>query len=145
MSDCSFFVARFEYPLIWCTESVVLVIWLVLRETTAVSARSVYTIQPCTIPRHFVQSHIHRVHAFLAVTCHLLIWQNDQDLLRATAVTWGWNRYRNNSQHRKFPWRRKFARRLCLDRTHALFLMLQSVRNSLPCKVRSANTLSNHF
>ena len=28
----------------------------------------------------------------LAVTCHLYFWQNDQDLLRATAVTWGWNR-----------------------------------------------------
>ena len=35
----------------------------------------------------------------LAVTCHLHFWQNDRDLLRATAVTRGWNGYRNKSQH----------------------------------------------
>ena len=34
------------------------VTWLVPRETAAVSARSVYTIQPCTISRHFMQSNI---------------------------------------------------------------------------------------
>ena len=37
----------------------------------------------------------------LAVTCQLHFWQNDQDLLRATAVTWGWNGYWNKRQHRK--------------------------------------------
>ena len=37
----------------------------------------------------------------LAVTCHLHFWQNDRDFLRATAVTRGWNGYRNKSQHRK--------------------------------------------
>ena len=37
---------------------------------------------------------------FLAVTCHLHFWQSDRDLLRATAVTRGWNGYRNKSQHR---------------------------------------------
>ena len=41
------------------------------------------------------------MYACLAVTCHLHFWQNDQDLLHATAVTWGWNGYRNKSQHRK--------------------------------------------
>ena len=46
-------------------------------------------------------SHIRKVYACLAVTCHLHFWQNDRDLLRATAVTWGWNGYRNKSQHRK--------------------------------------------
>ena len=45
-----------------------------------------------------MQSHIHKVHACLAVTCHLHFWQNDRDLLRATAVTRGWNGYRNKSQ-----------------------------------------------
>ena len=44
---------------------------------------------------HFVQSHIDRVYACLAVTCHLHFWQNDRGLLRATAVTRGWNGYRN--------------------------------------------------
>ena len=32
---------------------------------------------------------------------HLHFWQNDRDLLRATAVTRGWNGYRNVSQHTK--------------------------------------------
>ena len=54
----------------------------------AISARFVYAIQPCTISRHCMQSrHIRRVHACLPVTCHLHIWQNDRDLLRATADT----------------------------------------------------------
>ena len=66
------------------------------------SASSVYTIQPCTrLQCHFIQSHIGRVYVCLAVTCHLHFWQNDRDLLCATAVTWGWNGYRNKSLHRK--------------------------------------------
>ena len=48
-----------------------------------------------------MQSHIHKVYACLAVTCHPHFWQNDQDPLRATAVTQGWNGYRNKSQHKK--------------------------------------------
>ena len=65
-------------------------------------ASSVYTIQPCTrLQCHFIQSHIGRVYVCLGVTCHLHFWQNDRDLLRATAVTRGWNGYRNKSQHRK--------------------------------------------
>ena len=63
-------------------------------------ASSVYTIQPCTsLQCHFIQSHIGRVYVCLAVTCHLHFWQNDLDILRATAVTLGWNVYRNKSQH----------------------------------------------
>ena len=50
----------------------------------------------------FNKSHIRKVYACLAVTCHLHFWQNDRDLLRATVVTRGWNGYRNKSQHRKF-------------------------------------------
>ena len=50
---------------------------------------------PCTMSYHFTQSHIRRVprHACLAVTCHLHVWQPDFRLLRATAVTGGWNGY----------------------------------------------------
>ena len=48
-----------------------------------------------------MQSHIRKVYVCLAVTCHLHFWQNDRDLLRATAVTRGWNGYRNKSQYRK--------------------------------------------
>ena len=39
------------------------------------------------VPCHFMQSLIRKVYACLAVTCHLHFWQNDRDLLRATAVT----------------------------------------------------------
>ena len=49
----------------------------------------------------FNKIHIRKVCACLAVTCHLHFWQNDRDFLRATAVTRGWNGYRNKSQHRK--------------------------------------------
>ena len=68
-----------------------------------------YNHAPCL----FMQSHVRHVHACLAVTCHLHFWQNGRGLLRANAVTWGWNGYRNKSQHRK--WRRKFSRRSCRD------------------------------
>ena len=74
--------------------------WCHVHETAAVSAQVLctpYNHAPC----HFMQSHISKVYACLAVICHLHFWQNDRDLLRATAVTRGWNGYRNKSQHRK--------------------------------------------
>jgi len=74
--------------------------WWVLHETAAISAQVLYTPYnhaPC----HFMQSHIHKVYVCLAVTCHLHLWQNDRDLLRATVVMQGWNRYWNKGQHRK--------------------------------------------
>ena len=88
--------------------------WLVPHETAAVSAQVLctpYNHAPC----HFMQSHIRKVHAYLAVTCHMHFWQNDRDLLRATAVRRGWNGYRNKSQHRSRPCRRKFSRRASRD------------------------------
>ena len=50
-----------------------------------------------------------RVYVCLAVTCHLHFWQNDRDLLRAIAVTWWWNGYRNKtkSQHKKLTLEKK--------------------------------------
>ena len=62
-----------------------------------------YNHAPC----HFMQSHIRKVYACLAVTCHLHFWRNDRGLLRATAVTWGWNGYQNKSQHRKLTLEKK--------------------------------------
>ena len=56
-----------------------------------------------------MQSHIRKVYACLAVTCHLHFGQNDQDLLRATAVTRGSNGYRNKSQHRKLTLEKKIV------------------------------------
>ena len=40
-----------------------------------------YNHAPC----HFMQSHIRTIHAYLAVTSHLHVWQNDRCLLRATS------------------------------------------------------------
>ena len=60
--------------------------WLVPHETAAVSAQVLctpYNHASC----HFMQSHICKVHACLAVTCHLHFWQHDPGLLRANAVT----------------------------------------------------------
>ena len=62
-----------------------------------------YNHAPC----HFMQSHIRKVYACLAVTCHLCFWQDDRGLLRATVVTRGWNGYRNKSQHRKLTLEKK--------------------------------------
>ena len=76
-----------------CLQRCLIVTWLVPRETAAVSARSVYTIQPSG---HFIESDIRRVHACLVVNGHLHFWQNDGDRLRATAVTRGWNGYGND-------------------------------------------------
>jgi len=64
--------------------------WLVPQESAARESqsrrvlRTPYNHAPC----HFMQSHIRKVYACLAVTCHLRFWQNDRGLLRATAVTY---------------------------------------------------------
>ena len=67
-----------------------------------------YNHAPC----HFMQTHIPKVYACLAVTCHPRLWQNDRGLLRATAVTRGWNGYRNKSQHRKLTLEKKILQPL---------------------------------
>ena len=63
--------------------------WLVPQESAARERQSRRVL--CTpynhAPCHFMQSHIRKVHVYLAVTCHPHFWQNDQGLLRATAVT----------------------------------------------------------
>ena len=80
------------------------VTWLVPRKTVAIlahGASSVYTIQPCTsLQCHFIQRYMNRMHVYLAVICHLHLWQNDRDLLLATVVRWGRNEYRNESTKR---------------------------------------------
>ena len=55
---------------------------------------------------HFIQCHKGRKPVYLAVTCHLHFWQNysDRDLLRATAVTRGWDAgYRNKESAQSHP------------------------------------------
>ena len=49
------------------------------------------------------------------VTCHLQSGQNDWSLLYTTAVTHGWNRYPNKSQHRNLTLEKKFSHRSCWD------------------------------
>ena len=48
-------------------------------------------------------------------TCPLHFWQNERDLLGATAVIRGWNGYRNKSQHRNLTLEKKIPQRTCLD------------------------------
>ena len=94
--------------------------WLVPHETAAVSAQVLCT--PCYhAPCHFMQSHICKVYSCLAVTCHLHFWQHDRDLLRATVVTWGWNRCWNKSQHRKSTLEKKILLLLLQGFEHATF------------------------
>ena len=96
----SFFIARF-----WiATEVVYLQSWHGWCHMKLLLSRRVLCTPYNHAPCHFMQSHIRKVHACLAVTytsCHRRFWYNDQDLLRAAAVTRGWNEYRNKSQHRK--------------------------------------------
>ena len=64
-------------------------------------SRSVQCTPYNRAPSHFMQRRIRKVHACLAVTCHLHFWQIDRYLLRAAALTRGCNGYRNKSQHTK--------------------------------------------
>ena len=98
---------------------------------------TLYNHAPC----HFMQSHICKVYACLAVTCHLCFWQNDRGLLCATVVTQGWNGYRNNSQHRKLTLEKKIL--------PPPFFFFRILWKSLPlmqnpqCVVRKIPTLTN--
>ena len=56
--------------------------WLVPHETATVSAQVMCTPYNHA-SYHFMQSHISKVYACLAVTCHLHFWQNERDILRA--------------------------------------------------------------
>ena len=83
-------------------------------ETAAVSARSVCTIQTCTMSRHFMQSHVRSVHACLAATCYLHVWQNDRDFSRATAVKQGVERIaKYKSAQKADSWKNVYPRRSC--------------------------------
>ena len=99
-------------------------------ETAAVSAQVLFTPYnhaPC----HFMQSHIRKVYACLAVTCHLYFWQNDRDLLCATVVTLGWNGYWSKSQHRKLTLENK--------------ILLPLLQGFEPATFQSRVQCSNHW
>ena len=80
--------------------------WLVPHETAAILAQVLCTPYNHAA-RHFVQSHIRTVYVCLAVTCHVHFWQDDWDLVCATAVTRGWSSYQIMSQHRKLTLEKK--------------------------------------
>ena len=56
-----------------------------------------------------------RVYVCLDVTCRLHCRQNDRGLLRATAVTRGWNGHQIRVSTQSSLRRRKFSRRFCRD------------------------------
>ena len=130
MSDCSLITQRLvEYP---ATEMVTALVVVDMAHATSncyrLGARSVYTIQPrltvynvYTIQRYFIIKphwYARYMYACLAVTnvtCRQHFWQNDRNLVRATAVTRGWNGRRNKSPHRKLILWKKFSRRSCRD------------------------------
>ena len=70
------------------------------RHCCRLGAHFVYTVQLYASSQcHFIRRLIRRVHACSGVTCRLHFWQNDRDILPATAVIRGWNVYPNKSQH----------------------------------------------
>ena len=73
------------------------VTWLVPRETAAFSAHALCTSYTPAPVYTFIRNHARGEYECLAVTWHLHFWQNDRDLLRVTALTRGWNGYRNES------------------------------------------------
>ena len=82
----AFHSAFFEYPPKWCIYSAG---WCHMK---LVSSRRKFCVHHTTnqAPCHFMQSHIRKVYTCLAVTCRMHFWQNDRDLLRATAVRHLW-------------------------------------------------------
>ena len=100
-----------------------------------------YNHAPC----HFMQSHIHKVYACLAVACHLHFWQNDRDLLRATAVTQGWNGYRNKGQHRKLTLEKKILPPLQQGFEPATFLSRVWRSNHWAIPAPRSRSLTTHF
>ena len=119
---------------------------MVPHETAAVSAQVLCTPHnhaPC----HFMQSHIRKAHACLTVTWHLHFWQNNRDLLRATAVTRGWNGYRNKSQHRKLTLENFFIPPLLQGLEPATFQsrIRRSNHWAIPALVLSAHAMFSHL
>ena len=112
MSD-QLFMARFSLKI--STEVVYLQRWHGWCHMKLLPSRHVLCTPYNHAPCHFMQSHIRKVHTCLAVTCHLHFWQNDRDLLRATAVTRCGTDTKIRVSTESWPWRRNFSRRSCRD------------------------------
>ena len=97
MNDYLFLARFFEYPLKWCTYSPGMAgaAW----NCCHLGASDAYTIEPCTMSLHAKPRKVYACLTCLKGPPALLAeWLGS---LRATAVTWGLNGYRNKSQHRK--------------------------------------------
>ena len=71
----------------------------------------------------------------LVITCHLHYWQNDWNVLLATAVTWGWNGYWNKNKHRKLTQEKKILPPLLpgLEVEPEIFHYHESITLALSC------------
>ena len=58
---------------------------------------------------------VSRVYACVGVTCHLQFWEIDRGILRATAVTRGWNGHRIKVSTQSWPWWRTLSCHFCPD------------------------------
>ena len=97
----------FEYSPKWLWRCLVVDRAAATGNSCRLIACSVYAIQPCTSSQcHFIRSHVAGCKS-VTVICHLHFWQNDRDLVRAAAVTRGWNGCRNKSQHWKLTLEKK--------------------------------------
>ena len=112
MNGRGLFIARFH----WISIEVVclcclVVAWLMPRETATVSAHVLCT--PCNHALVYRVTLFEATYVGACVFCCILplALQSDRfsgrNLLRATAVTLGWNGYRNKNQHRKLTLEKK--------------------------------------
>ena len=102
LSDCSFTQHVFEHPPKWLQRCHLVVTWLVPRETVAILPQFLCTPYNCAPVYSLTLFKATYVGCMCVnVTCHLHLWQNDQNILHATAVMWGWNGYQSKGQHNK--------------------------------------------
>ena len=106
MTACGLFIAPFEYSPKWCTCSAV---WLLHGwcHVKLLMSRRKLCVHHSSLHCHFIRSHVCRMHVFGSNLPPVHFYQNDRDLLRATAVTRGCNGYRNKSQYTKLTTKKK--------------------------------------
>ena len=110
MSDCSFAPCS-RYPPKWFAALFGCYMAGITWNCCHLSTTSVYTIQPCTsLQCHFIQSHIHKMHVYLAVTCHCTFWRIKIRIFYALLQKHGVGmdiEIRVSTEI--WPWRRKFS------------------------------------
>ena len=101
LNEWLLFIVRIQYPPKWCTY---IAVWLLhgwCNVKLLQFRRDLLTPYNHGLCHVTSWSHIRRVYECLAVNCHLHFWQNDRDILWATAITLEWKGYQSKSQHRK--------------------------------------------